>query len=304
MHNIMIVIISRTSEGWKIKIKKATRTSKPGKAWMMKEGNSNRIVGVRWGRSFVGGGGYRSLAFGRLWLRYELFCFLFHRALNRSKSLFWWFTIVMSSPWSMMGITTFGVFASTAECEVWHACETSQSVCGPSNVSVQTLLALQSNHQMRALARWNSRAFHYFTDPAVIVIITKRIKQNLLFYPMTSARDMIKPSRTQNKKEKETQVWEPGWPGTTGNSIVLWRPSWRWDIHFLAKPCAATIILPCRCHYVVSRRQAKTTAGFPNPLCRELHFLHTTNYPTVWDGRGEAKLTKPWDKGGRVFPLG
>lgn len=201
MHNIMIVFISRTSEGWKIKIKKATRTSKPGKAWMMKEGNSNRIVGVRWGRSCVGGGGYRSLAFGRLWLRYELFCFLFHRALNRSKSLFWWFTIVMSSPWSMMGITTFGVFASTAECESMACMWDSQSVCGPSNVSVQTLLALQSNHQMRALARWNSRAFHYFTDPAVIVIITThQAKSPLLPHDISPGHDQ---TVTHAEQERE-----------------------------------------------------------------------------------------------------
>lgn len=172
-------------------------------------------------------------------------------------------------------------------------------MCGPSNVSV---LALQSNHQMRALARWNSRAFHYFTDPAVIVIITThQAKSPLLPHDISPGHDL---TVTHAEQEREGNPSVGTWLTWNGKSIVLWRPSWRWDIHFLAKPCAATIILPCRCHYVVSRRQAKTTAGFPNPLCRELRFLHTTNYPTVWDGRGEAKLTKPWDKGGRVFPLG
>lgn len=87
-----------------------------------------------------------------------------------------------------------------------------------------------------------------------------------------------------------------------------------WEKHCpLAAELEMRHTFPCeamRCHdntampMPLSRRQAKTTAGFPNPLCRELRFLHTTNYPTVWDGRGEAKLTKPWDKGGRVFPLG
>lgn len=77
----------------------------------------------------------------------------------------------------------------------------SQSVCGPSNVSVQTLLALQSNHQMRALARWNSRAFHCFTDPAVIVIITThQAKSPLLPHDISPGHDQ---TVTHAEQERE-----------------------------------------------------------------------------------------------------
>lgn len=114
----------------------------------------------------------------------------------------------------------------------------SQSVCGPSNVSV---LALQSNHQMRALARWNSRAFHYFTDPAVIVIITThQAKFPLLPHDISPGHDL---TVTHAEQEREGNPSVGTWLTWNGKSIVLWRPSWRWDIHFLAKPCAATIIL-------------------------------------------------------------
>lgn len=125
-------------------------------------------MGVRWGRSCVGGGGYRSWAFGRS---------------NGCDSVMTFFAFYFTMRWIDRNLCFGDLQLSCPAHDRWWALQplgylhrplnakygmhVSQSVCGPSNLSVPTLLALQSNHQMRALARWNSRAFHYFTDPAV-----------------------------------------------------------------------------------------------------------------------------------------